>query len=50
MIKPVTIHLILSIVVTKNWELRQLEVSNASLHRVLKETVFMLQPLRFLDA
>lgn len=35
------IRLILSITVTKDWELRQFDVSNTFLHNVLEETVFM---------
>lgn len=44
-IKSATIRLMLSIAVTKDWTLRQLDVSNAFLHDILKEEVFMKQPL-----
>lgn len=42
LIKSVTIRLILSsALVTKNWEFRQLDVSNTFLHGILEETMFM---------
>jgi hypothetical protein len=43
-VKPATIHLVLSIAVSKNWCLYQLDVQNAFLHGVLKEDVYMKQP------
>ena len=42
--KPVTIQTVLSIALSKNWSLRQLDVNNAFLHGTLNEKVFMLQP------
>ncbi|KAJ0833725.1 putative RNA-directed DNA polymerase [Helianthus annuus] len=42
--KPVTIRTILSIALSKNWPLRQLDVNNACLHGTLHEEVFMSQP------
>ncbi|KAJ0852435.1 putative RNA-directed DNA polymerase [Helianthus annuus] len=42
--KPVTIRTILSIALSKNWPLRQLDVNNAFLHGILHEDVFMVQP------
>lgn len=48
-VKPATTRLILSIAVSKNWKLRQLDVSNALLHGVLEEDVYMGQPLGFKD-
>jgi hypothetical protein len=48
-VKIATIIIILSIVVSKNWCLRQLDVQNAFLHDVLEEDVFMKQPPRFED-
>jgi histone deacetylase 1/2 len=43
-VKAATIHLILSIVVSKGWLLRQLDVQNAFLHGILDEEVYMHQP------
>lgn len=36
-IKPVTIRLILSLAVTYNWSIKQLDFSNAFLHGTLQE-------------
>lgn len=44
MIKPTMIWLILSITVTHNWELHQLDVSNTSLHDILEEVIYKKQP------
>jgi hypothetical protein len=43
-VKMTTICIILSIAVSNNWCLRQLDVQNAFLHGVLDEDVFMKQP------
>ena len=48
-IKPPTIRLILSLVVSFNWSLRQLDVKNAFLHKTLKEEVYMTQPQGYID-
>lgn len=48
-IKPSTIRIVLSLAVSKGWDLRQLDVSNAFLHNVLEEDVFMNQPPSFLN-
>ena len=42
-VKPATVRLILGIVVSCRWVLRQVDVSNAFLHGFLKEEVFMHQ-------
>ncbi|GKB99983.1 reverse transcriptase domain-containing protein [Tanacetum coccineum] len=48
-VKSTTIRVVLSLVVTNNWPLRQLDVQNAFLHGNLKERVYIKQPLGFID-
>lgn len=48
-IKLVTIWLLLTLVVQFDWQLGQLEVSNAFLHGVLNEEVYMEKPQGFVD-
>ena len=48
-IKPPTVRIILSLVVQFNWPLRQLDVRNAFLHGFLREKVYMVQPLGYVD-
>ncbi|XP_010273170.1 PREDICTED: uncharacterized protein LOC104608783 [Nelumbo nucifera] len=43
-VKPTTIRVILSVVVSKNWDIKQLDIQNAFLHGTLEEDVFMNQP------
>ncbi|KAJ9552126.1 hypothetical protein OSB04_016171 [Centaurea solstitialis] len=47
--KPITIRTILSIVLSNNWSLRQLDVNKAFLHGTLHEDVFMTQPPGYID-
>jgi hypothetical protein len=49
-IKPPTVRLILSLAVSQNWPLRQLDVKNAFLHGTLKEEVYMAQPQGYIDS
>jgi hypothetical protein len=49
-VKPPTVRIILSLAAQNWWSLCQLDVSNAFLHGLLKETVFMAQPLGFVNS
>jgi histone deacetylase 1/2 len=46
-VKIATIRIVFSIVVSRGWSLRQLDVKNAFLHGVLEEEVYMKQPPGF---
>ncbi|GJX37665.1 putative reverse transcriptase domain-containing protein, partial [Tanacetum coccineum] len=48
--KSITIRAVLSLAVTNNWPLRQLDVHNAFLHGNLKEQDYMKQPPGFIDS
>ncbi|KAK1434088.1 hypothetical protein QVD17_11006 [Tagetes erecta] len=48
-IKPATIRTVLSLAVTNQWPLRQLDVKNAFLHGDLHETIYLKQPPGFVD-
>jgi len=43
-LKPTTIRLILSLAVSVKWNIQQLDVSNAFLHGILDEVIYMKQP------
>jgi hypothetical protein len=46
-VKPVTIHTVLTIAIMQGWSLRQLNVNNVFLHEHLTEKVYMKQPPGF---
>lgn len=43
-VKPATVRVVLSLVVSQGWSLRQIDIQNAFLHGVLSEEVYMKQP------
>ncbi|KAG9441433.1 hypothetical protein H6P81_017287 [Aristolochia fimbriata] len=47
--KPVTIRTVLTLAVSRNWSIRQLNVNNVFLYGNLDEEVYMVQPLGFQD-
>ncbi|KAF5446008.1 hypothetical protein F2P56_031673, partial [Juglans regia] len=49
-VKPVTIRLLISLAVSRNWPLHQLDIQNAFLHGDLEEDVFMQQPTGFVHS
>jgi len=48
-IKPTTVHLVLTIVVLYGWNIHKLDVYNAFLNGILQEEVYLTQPPGFVD-
>jgi hypothetical protein len=48
-VKPTTIKVLLSLVVTRGWDLHQIDIQNSFLHGFLNEDVYMRQPPGFED-
>ena len=49
MVKPATIRMVLSLAITGDWPIHELDVKNAFLHGTLNETVYCQQPPGFVD-
>jgi hypothetical protein len=49
-VKPATVRVILSLALSQNWPIHQLDVKNAFLHGTLTETVYCVQPSGFADS
>jgi hypothetical protein len=48
-VKPTTIHMVLSLAVSRSWPIHQLDVKDVFLHGTLLETVYYSQPMGFVD-
>ena len=48
-VKPATVHIVLSLALSRRWPIHQLDVKNAFLHGTLSKTVYYVQPAGFED-
>ena len=48
-VKPATVHIVLSLALSRRWPIHQLDVKNAFLHGTLSEIVYCAQPAGFED-
>jgi Reverse transcriptase (RNA-dependent DNA polymerase). len=48
-VKPATVLAVLSLAVSRDWPVHQLDMKNAFLHGTLQETVYCTQPAGFVD-
>lgn len=48
-VRPSTIHLVISLAISRGWDLRRLDVKKVVLHDFLNEEVYMSQPQGFAD-
>jgi hypothetical protein len=49
-VKPATVHVVLTLALSKDWPIHQMDVKNAFLHGTLSETVYCQQPSGFVDS
>jgi hypothetical protein len=49
-VKPATIHTVLTVALSHDWPVYQLDVKNAFLHGTLDETIYCVQPASFVDS